>query len=70
MLYRPDEKGGIASYNPLIYFNSVENNISVAVNCYSSDAATPETSKQFICKINNINLQYIKGHEHKMYFNV
>tara|TARA_X000000950_G_C13896882_1_gene653202 strand:- start:1664 stop:2521 length:858 start_codon:yes stop_codon:yes gene_type:complete len=57
LLYRPDEKGGIASYNPLIYFNSVENNISVAVNCYSSDAATPETSKQFICKINNINLQ-------------
>ena len=49
LLYRPDEKGGIASYNPLIYFNSVENNISVAVNCYSSDAATPETSKQFIC---------------------
>ena len=57
MLFRPDTAGGKGSFNPMVFFSPVENNITVAVNCYSSDPSQPDANQRFLCDIKNINLQ-------------
>jgi hypothetical protein len=57
LLFRPDQKNDMMHYNPLISFSPVENNLSVLIDCYSSNADNLNESNKFICKVNNINLQ-------------
>tara|TARA_B100000963_G_C22623659_1_gene671229 strand:+ start:398 stop:1252 length:855 start_codon:yes stop_codon:yes gene_type:complete len=57
MLFRPDTAGGKATFNPMVFFSPVENNLTVAVNCYSSDPSKPDANQRFLCNIKNINLQ-------------
>tara|TARA_Y100001970_G_scaffold292578_1_gene434427 strand:+ start:563 stop:1423 length:861 start_codon:yes stop_codon:yes gene_type:complete len=57
LLFRPDTPGAKATFNPMIFFSPVENNLTVAVNCYSSDVAKPDESQRFLCNVKNINLQ-------------
>lgn len=57
MLFRPDSAGGKKSFNPMIFFSPVENNLTVAVNCYSSDPSQPDANQRFQCNVKNINLQ-------------
>lgn len=52
LLSRKDNLNG---FNPLVYFDPTENNVSVLLSCYGSNPETPE--ENFICKVKNINLQ-------------
>ena len=54
-LQRPDQEDGENSFNPMIFFNNTENNVTVAVDCYSSQS--DYEAERFFCTINNINLQ-------------
>ena len=54
-LQRPDEEDGESTFNPMIFFNNTENNVTVAVDCYSSQ--TDYEAERFLCTVNNINLQ-------------
>tara|TARA_X000000950_G_scaffold285309_2_gene390882 strand:- start:1675 stop:2511 length:837 start_codon:yes stop_codon:yes gene_type:complete len=54
-LQRPDQEDGENSFNPMIFFNNTENNVTIAVDCYSSQS--DYEAERFFCTINNINLQ-------------
>ena len=54
-LQRPDEEDGESTFNPMIFFNNTENNVTVAVDCYSSQS--DYEAERFFCTVNNINLQ-------------
>ena len=52
LLSRRDNMNG---FNPLVYFDPTENNVSTMISCYGSDPQQPD--EKFICKVKNINLQ-------------
>ena len=54
-LQRPDEEDGESTFNPMIFFNNTENNVTIAVDCYSSQS--DYEAERFFCTVNNINLQ-------------
>ena len=50
-----NRKDNLNGFNPLVYFDPTENNVSIMLSCYGSNPETPE--ENFICKVKNVNLQ-------------